>query len=507
MFIFRYPFKTIIFFVCCFQILMGQGLIINHTGVQGFDRIPDSVLDQIFDSFKVTYGHTSHGSQIISGINYIKNNINSKWDFDLLSGGETGIGGEPGKLDFWARVGNMNDVADLGNPDYVAWVRETREHLLNEGNDRNIVMWSWCGQMSYNWTSGPSMKAYCDSMSKLEAEFPNVTFVYMTGHPDGKGNSAPLAIRNDSLRNFCTENNKVLYDFADIQQWDLEGNDYGNNENDSCDWCQTYCDECGSGCPDYEDCTNRPGDNAPGSSYTDCAHTHGLVCVLKGKTFWYMMARLTGWSDLSQNNPPIALNDVATTDEDNSVIIDVLSNDSGVDGNLDPSTVHVMKNPLHGTITNIDTNEGTISYLPVENFYGEDLFTYTVRDELGTTSNIAQVNITVRSVNDQPIALDDEVTTNINNSVVINVLANDSDVDGELDSSTVIVINNPSNGSIVNIDTGNGYITYVPNNGFSGNDSFTYSVADNNNLRSNPANVNITINENPSSPSGLFISK
>ncbi len=499
--------KIVIFLTCGFHLLIGQGLIIDHTGVQGFDRIPDTVLNQIFDSFKVTYGHTSHGSQIISGMNYIKNNINPKWDFDLLSGGETGIDGDPGKLDFWARVGNMNDALDLGNPDYVSWVRETREHLLNEGSERNVVMWSWCGQMSYNWASGPSMKAYCDSMSKLEAEFPNVTFIYMTGHPDGRGNSSPLAVRNDSLRNFCEQNNKVLYDFADIQEWDLEGNYYGNTENDSCDWCQSYCDECGSGCPDAYDCENRPGDNAPGSSYTDCAHVHGLVCILKGKTFWYMLGRLTGWSDLSQNDPPIAVDDEVITDEDNSVIIDVLANDSAVDTNLDPSTVNIVNNPSHGSITDINPDEGSISYIPTLNYYGIDSFTYTVNDENGLTSNTATVSITVMSINDQPVAVNDAVSTNENTSVVIDVLANDSDVDGNLVPSTVIVVNNPSNGSIVSINTMNGGITYQPNTGFTGNDLFTYSVADNENARSNSADVNITINENPASPTGLSISK
>jgi hypothetical protein len=72
-------------------------------------------------------------------------------------------------------------------------------------------------------------------MSSLENEFENVTFVYMTGHLDGTGENGNLTQRNNQIREFCKNNNKILFDFADIESYDPDGN-YYNDDYDGGNW-------------------------------------------------------------------------------------------------------------------------------------------------------------------------------------------------------------------------------------------------------------------------------
>ncbi|MFH2066101.1 MAG: tandem-95 repeat protein [Pseudomonadota bacterium] len=94
----------------------------------------------------------------------------------------------------------------------------------------------------------------------------------------------------------------------------------------------------------------------------------------------------------SGNNSPIASDDIATTDIDVPVIIDVLLNDEDIDGSLLADTVTISAEPTNGiAVANAD---GTITYNPGIGFYGIDNFRYTVQDNLGATSNEAVVVVT-----------------------------------------------------------------------------------------------------------------
>ncbi|NES94131.1 MAG: hypothetical protein F6K32_02710 [Desertifilum sp. SIO1I2] len=92
---------------------------------------------------------------------------------------------------------------------------------------------------------------------------------------------------------------------------------------------------------------------------------------------------------------PVANNDTATTDQANPVVIEVLSNDSDDDGNIDPTTVAIGTNPTNG-IVQINA-DGTLTYIPTGNFVGTDSFIYTVLDNDGVTSNAATVTVTVNN--------------------------------------------------------------------------------------------------------------
>ena len=127
------------------------------------------------------------------------------------------------------------------------------------------------------------------------------------------------------------------------------------------------------------------------------------------------------------------------------------------------------------------------------NFNGLDTFDYTVEDDDGALSNIALVNVSVNDVNDALVANDDDVTTEEDIAVLINVLANDVDSDGSIDPSSVSIVTSPINGTVdVNTD---GTVIYTPTLDFNGNDVFTYNVRDDQDQVSNIATVNITIND------------
>ncbi len=167
-------------------------------------------------------------------------------------------------------------------------------------------------------------------------------------------------------------------------------------------------------------------------------------------------------------NPlPVAANDTATTSEDSPVTVAVLANDSDPDG--DPLTITAATSPNGAVIINPD---GTLKFTPAANFNGPATISYTISDGNGGTAT-ATVTIDVVPVNDLPIARSDSAATNEDTPVVIPVLTNDSDVDGDPLSVTEV---SASNGTVtVNPD---GTVTYVPNPDFNGTDTITYTISD-----------------------------
>lgn len=167
------------------------------------------------------------------------------------------------------------------------------------------------------------------------------------------------------------------------------------------------------------------------------------------------------------NDPPVAVDDEATTSEDTPIAISVLPNDSDPDG--DALDVQSVTNPNHGTAV---PSGNSIVYTPDPGFDGADEFTYTVSDGQGGTST-ATVTVTVAPVNDAPIAQDDAQSTAEEQPVTVDVLSNDVDPDG--DSLRVQAVHQPTNGTAAN---DGGSVMYSPSAGFSGTDSFTYTISD-----------------------------
>ena len=170
------------------------------------------------------------------------------------------------------------------------------------------------------------------------------------------------------------------------------------------------------------------------------------------------------------NDTPFAVNDSTNTLEDVSVTIQVLGNDSDVEGS-----------PL--TITGTSTTNGTavisgtnVVFTPSTNFNGTAVFSYTISD--GTISATANVTVNVISVNDAPPVANDDTYTTLEdvplNIPAAGILTNDTDVDG--DAMTALLVSNVSKGSL-NLNT-NGSFTYTPNTNYNGSDSFTYVATD-----------------------------
>jgi hypothetical protein len=130
-------------------------------------------------------------------------------------------------------------------------------------------------------------------MSGLEEDYPDVTFVYMTGHLDGTGVTGNLHIRNEQIRNHCITREKYLYDFADIESYDPDGNYYlDKNANDGC-----YYDSDRDGSLDANWAIDWQSSHAEGVDWYQCssAHSQPLNANLKAYAAWHLWARIAGW--------------------------------------------------------------------------------------------------------------------------------------------------------------------------------------------------------------------
>jgi hypothetical protein len=197
--------------------------------------------------------------------------------------------------------------------------------------------------------------------------------------------------------------------------------------------------------------------------------------------------------------PPDAVDDSDSTPEDTLVTIDVLVNDTHAGG--DTLFLDSFTQPANGTVTRDnnstpgDTSDDQLTYSPDADWNGDDAFTYAISDGNGETDT-ANVDVSVTATNDPPDAVDDSDTTSEDTPITIDVLFNDSDPDGDtllLDSFT-----QPANGTVTRDDnstpgdTSDDMLTYSPSAGWSGDDSFTYTVDDQNG-ETDTAIVHVTV--------------
>jgi len=162
-----------------------------------------------------------------------------------------------------------------------------------------------------------------------------------------------------------------------------------------------------------------------------------------------------------------AQDDSWSTPEDIAVTLDVLGNDSSSSGN--PMSILGVTKPAHGWSSILGSN---VVYRPDVDFYGTDVFAYTVTD--GAGADAAVVTVTVTAVNDAPNAVSDGASTDEETPVTVNPLSNDTDVEG--DSLTLVSVMQGRKGSVV--DNGDGTVTYTPVTDFSGADSYLYVISD-----------------------------
>ncbi len=212
------------------------------------------------------------------------------------------------------------------------------------------------------------------------------------------------------------------------------------------------------------------------------------------------------------NDRPVANADSVNTDEDAVITISVaslLAND--VDPDLQSNinerlTIRLPQQSLTSSGASLSYNEqnGQITYDPsaaasiqslAPGQIRTDSFTYSLVDATGLVSNTVTVSIQIQGINDAPMLAIDTPQLEPSGSTIIRVLDNDTDIDGAIDPSSVVIGSAPAFGTVS--VTPEGVIVYSPFGDFTGVDTFSYTVADNLGLRSAAATVTISANASP----------
>jgi hypothetical protein len=274
------------------NLLLAQGIVVDHACTDIYS-IPISAIENARSQLHIGYGHTSHGNQLIVGMTGLVAFMNSKegypdnlfnWNHD----------GSEGALHLYEGDGYGSGDLDHDAGYDTAWVAETRAYLgvpdlLGRGSSHpeiNVIIWSWCGQLS-GYTSEYVSGYYLNQMNQLELDYNRVKFVYMTGHSDGSGLEGTLHINNQQIRQYCINNDKILYDYYDLECYDPDGEYFGDKHvNDACDY-----DGGVNWAVEWQNA------HTEGVDWYDCSpdHTEPLNGNLKAYAAWWLWARLAGW--------------------------------------------------------------------------------------------------------------------------------------------------------------------------------------------------------------------
>lgn len=245
------------------------GLIIDHTCID-LSSIPDEWIDAAQANVRIHYAHTSHGGQITTGLDRLESS-------DSKYSQERGYGTLPtGDGALCMLDGNPPD--SYITPD-LYWESTTGIEQTQNTIDNNptltISLWSWCTQLNYY--DSTQVQNYLDTMDAFESENPDVTFVYMTCNAQAASSEGYNRwLNNEMIRDYCETNNKVLFDFADLDSW-------------SAGVQNTYeytVDETTYNIPLEHSDFN--GDEAGHTTYTSCEQ--------KGRAFWWLVASIAGWN-------------------------------------------------------------------------------------------------------------------------------------------------------------------------------------------------------------------
>lgn len=272
-------------------IILSQPLIIDHKCTR-INLIPESAIVLAKQKLHIAYGHTSHGSQVTDGMSGLVAFMNKKGHTNDLFNWNNGGNGSGLDLHDYAMSGDVGYYPD--------WVNNTRAYLgspdpltgrgTGQNSDVNVIIWSWCGQVTAKYTSGKLTGEYLEPMSKLEKDYFGIKFIYMTGHLDhwvDKDNKSA----NKMIRDYCLANNKILFDFADIESYDPDGKFFEFAGDD----CSYYASETGALLGNWAvEWQNSHTENV---DWYNCgsAHSQPLNANQKAYAAWWLWSALAGW--------------------------------------------------------------------------------------------------------------------------------------------------------------------------------------------------------------------
>ncbi len=212
------------------------------------------------------------------------------------------------------------------------------------------------------------------------------------------------------------------------------------------------------------------------------------------------------------NQSPIAHDQELSTDANRDIDITLV----GEDTDNDPIRFEIVSNPADATLNNFDSSKGTVTYSPEMNYTGNDSFSFNVIDDNDVESNVATVNVEVKetaeniltkesavmanestvmaneSSNNAPTAFDQNLSVSTNNQLNITLTGQDSDND----PIRFEIVSNPADATLNNFVSSKGTVTYSPEMNYTGNDSFSFNVIDDNDVESNTAIVSVEVTEN-----------
>lgn len=277
-------------------------IIVDHTSTD-ITAVPQAWIEAAKQNLHIGYGRTSHGTQLTSGMTGLiafanDGGLGLALPQDIFAWNEGGTGGA---LDLREGDGYGDGDLDHDVGYYPDWIDETIEYLgtpdptTGRGTNNpeiNVIMWAWCGELSW-YTEQNVIDRYLSPMTQLEEAYPGVMFVYMTGHADGSGETGNLHLRNQQIRDYASQNNKILYDFYDIELYDPDGNYYGDKLVDD----GNYYDSDGNGSLDKNWALDWQSAHTEDVDWYSvyCAHSEALNCNQKAYAVWWLWARLAGW--------------------------------------------------------------------------------------------------------------------------------------------------------------------------------------------------------------------
>lgn len=264
--------------MACITILLAAGvfqvqaapIIIDHTSLDRFYTLTDQNINDIQAGAIWHYAHTSHGSQLTTGLSRLESSDN-RLDVTI------GYRYLPSNSD------TLNIFDGQENDNYITpeeyWRnadgRADTQSVLDNNPLINISQWSWCTQT--NSYTESQMQDYLDQMAAFELANPDVTFVYMTGTAQYSGSSGNQRYQNNEMIREWVRNseNRVLFDFADLDAWWFNGTDWEQ---------ETYVYN-GELIPVEHDAFALPSEQAGHTTYESCEQ--------KGRAVWVMMAEIT----------------------------------------------------------------------------------------------------------------------------------------------------------------------------------------------------------------------